>query len=266
MLAPLPPLSLYMHFSAIPQFSLGEKAIVTVSSESVSCQFQHPTTSLTHIPGQNCTSYQYTPLPTAPKILIKYAHPLPSFPAFLALANTVSHTGQQIALFTQAPVVPAILIQITWFLYWFDCHSQISLLTSPPHCPPYLNLHQSGRSWARWKALIKGYPMVHVSSKCAQPIKMRPPQSTPLPQIFFSLYHLNQSFNFLLPTSTLILLIISYLMIYILSQTSDNSMSNCLVPRVQRSPFKRAYASFFTAWRSLASCKLSCRMGGFHNG
>jgi hypothetical protein len=75
------------------------------------------TTSLTHIPGQNCTSYQYTPLPTAPKILIKYAHPLPSFPAFLALVNTVSHTGQQIALFTQAPVVPAILIQITWFLY-----------------------------------------------------------------------------------------------------------------------------------------------------
>ena len=110
----------------------------------------------------------------------------------------------------------------------FGCHSQISLLTSPPHCPPYLNLHQSGRSWAHWKALIKGYPMVHVSSKCAQPIKMRPPQSTPLPQIFFSLYHLNQSFNFLSPTNTLILHIISYLMIYISSQKSDNSMSNCL--------------------------------------
>ena len=72
--------------------------------------------------------------------------------------------------------------------------------------------------------------MVHVPSKCTQPIKMHPHQSTPLPlpQIFFSLYPLNQSFNFLLPTNTPILLIISYPMIYISSKTSDNSMSNCL--------------------------------------
>ena len=57
---------------------------------------------------------------------------------------------------------------------------------------------------------------------------MRPHQSTPLPQIFFSLYLLNQSFNFLSPTDTLILLIISYSMIYISSQTTHNSMRNCL--------------------------------------
>ena len=101
-------------------------------------------------------------------------------------------------------------------------------MTSPPHFPPYLNLHQSAHSWARWKALIKGYSMVYVSSKCAHPIKMRPHQSTSLPQIFFSPYRLNQSINFLSPTNTLILLIISYPMIYISSQTTHNSMSNSL--------------------------------------
>ena len=108
----------------------------------------------------------------------------------------------------------------------FHCHSHISLFTSPPHCLPYLNLHQSGRSWARWKALIKRYPMVYVSSNCAQPIKMRTHQSTSLPQIFFSLYRLNQSFNFLSPTNSLILFFISYPMIYISFQASDNPMSN----------------------------------------
>ena len=99
---------------------------------------------------------------------------------------------------------------------------------TPPHFPTYLNLHQSARSWACWKALIKRYPMAYVPSKCAQPIKMRPHQSTSLPQIIFSLYRLNQSFNFLLPTNSLILLCISYPMIYILFQTTHNSMSNLL--------------------------------------